>query len=229
MLRPSAQTKAFTIIELLVATTIFMLMASLLLTMTSHVNTAWLQTHGQKSRRENARHLFALLQRDLQAAIPALPGSGTNAVSFQLRADYGKAQSEGLFWLASLPSTRASSDVATVGYFVAENNRLYRSFTNAAAPNFPDTIDQSGSAEEERGLLAENILRMEVSLFDADGTPIAPPASYTTNLPRFADVTLVVADERTLARQPNLAVSDVQNPPKGVQVFRSRMEIPAAR
>jgi len=217
------------LIELLVATTVFMLMASLLLTMTSHVNTAWQQTLGQKSRRENARNVFALLQRDLQAAIPALPGSGTNTVSFQLRADYGKAQSEGLFWLASLPSTRTSSDVATVGYFVAANNRLYRSFTNAAVTNLPDIIDQSGSAEEERGLLAENILRMDVSLFDGDGSQISPPATYSTNLPRFADVTLVVADERTLLRQPNLTVPDVQNPPKGVQVFRSRMEIPAAR
>jgi type II secretory pathway component PulJ len=213
----------------MVATAVFLLMASLLLSMTSHVNTAWQQAIGQKERRENARQVFALLQRDLQAAIPALPGADTNSVSFQLLAGYGRADSEGLFWLTSLPASRTASDVATVGYFVAANNRLYRTFTNAAIANLPDLVDQSGGAEEERGLLAENIVRMEVSLVDADGSQISPPAMYATNLPRFADVTLFVADEQTLARQPNLTVPDVNNPPKGVQVFRSRMEIPTAR
>jgi type II secretory pathway component PulJ len=215
--------------ELLVATAVFMLMASLLLSMTSQVNTAWQQAHGQKARRENARQIFALLQRDLQAAIPVLPGAGTNAVPFQLLSDYGRPGSAGLFWLASLPSTRTSSDVATVGYFVAGNHRLYRTFTNAAVANFPDLVDQSGNAEEEQGLLAENILRLDVTLLGGDGTEIAPPSIHSTNLPRFADVTLVVADERTLARQPNLTVTNVLNPPKGVQVFRSRMDIPAAQ
>lgn len=229
MLRPSARIDAFTLIELLVATVVFLLMATLLLTVTSHVNTAWQQSLGQKSRRESARHVFALLQRDLQAAIPVLPGLETNPVSFQFRADYGKAQSDGIFWLASLPASRVSSDVATVGYFVADNNRLYRSFTNGAIADFPDRVDRSGAADEERGLLAENILHMDVGLVDADGAEISPPASYSTNLPRFADITLVVADEKTLARHPNLTVPDVHHPPEGVQVFRSRMEIPAAR
>jgi prepilin-type N-terminal cleavage/methylation domain-containing protein len=229
MRRRSSPTDAFTLIELLVATAVFLLMASLLLSMSSQVNTAWQQALGQKTRRENARQIFSLLQRDLQAAIPVLPGTATNAVPFQLLVDYGGEGSAGLFWLASLPSTRTSSDVATVGYFVAGNHRLYRTFTNAAVPNFPDLVDQSGSAEEEKGLLAENILRMDVSLIGADGAEIAPPAIHETNLPRFADVTLVVADERTLARQPNLTVPDLLNPPKGVQVFRARMEIPAAQ
>lgn len=211
------------------ATAVFLLMASLLLSMTAQVNSAWQQALGQKSRRENARQVFALLQRDLQSAIPALPGAGTNSVSFQLLADYGTAGSEGLFWLASLPATRTASDVATVGYFVAGNHRLYRSFTNAAVNNLPDLVDQTGNAEEDRGLLAENILRLDVSLIGSDGTEILPPAIYSTNLPRFADVTLVVADEQTLARQPTLTVSDIHNPPKGVQVFRSRMEIPASQ
>lgn len=206
-----------------------MLMTSLLLSMASQVNTAWQQALGQKARRENARQIFALLQRDLQAAIPALPGAGTNAVPFQLLADYGREDSEGMFWLAALPSSRTAGDVATVGYYVTANNRLYRAFTNAVVPNLPDVVDQSGTAREEGGLLADNILRLEVRLIGADGSEVSAPASYSTNLPRFADVTLVVADERTLARQPNLSVTDVLNPPKGVRVFRSRMEIPAAQ
>lgn len=214
--------------ELLVASAVFMLMVTLLLSMTSHANEAWQQTNSQMARRENARNALALLNRDLQAAVPSLPGEQTNAVPFQLLSSMGKANSSGLFWLAALPPNRTSGDLATLGYFVTENNKLYRVQTNAVVSNLPDLVDTTGETDEQLGLLAENILRLDVKLINADGTIASASAHYETNLPKFADITLVVADERTLKRQPDPNVTDLENPPKGVQVFRSRIEIPAA-
>lgn len=213
---------------MLVATAVFMLMVSLLLTTASHINTAWQQANGQKARRENARHVFSLMNRDLQGAIPAVPGAGTNRVAFQLSSEFHGTPSDGVFWLASLPATRSSSDLATIGYFVTDNHKLYRLQTNAVVPNLADGADTGGTSDAT-ALLAENVVRMDIELINGDGTTEMSSVSYQTNLPRFADVTLLVADARTLDRQPNLLVPDIGNPPEGVQVFRTRVELPTAR
>lgn len=219
---------AFTLIEVLVGAAIFMLMAVLLMAVLSQINNAWQQVQGQKARRESARIVFGLLNRDLQGTIPALPGTGSNAVSFQLLSGFGNPSSQALFWQTAIPVSRSKSDVATVGYFLSEDYKLYRMYTNSPVNGLQGATNTTGGTNDT-GLVAENILRMTVSLINKDGTTNTATTSYETNLPSAADITLLVSDARTLLQHPTLGVPDVDNPPNGVQVFRTRIDIPAGQ
>lgn len=226
---PEARAFAFTIIELLVAAAVFMLMLTILFGAISQFNSAWSQSQGQKNRRESARTLLDLISRDLQATIPPLSGVGTNAVSFELyNGAVGDTNSQALFWQTTLPVNRSKSDVATVGYFVNADHSLYRLYTNAPLAGLWAQTNSVGGPNYNN-LLAEGVLRMAVTLFNKDGTVSSNTATYATNLPAAAEITLVLADDRTLLKHPALVVTNLAGPlPQGVQLFRTRIEIPSS-
>lgn len=230
----------FTLVELLVATAVFALMVALLLTAVSHVTAAWRNADGQKSRRENARVVLDLMARDLRGAIPPHPSSSTNAVPFTLNpSGFSSGNgSDSLFWQTALPADRTKTDISTVGYFVRENLRaLCRLSTNGSVPNAwddADTLAPATESDDYRGLLADGVLGLFVSLFDKNGNEIAATgdhSTFETNLPASATITLLVADPATLRRHPNLTVTtnDLANPPQGVQVFTARVDVPAGQ
>lgn len=220
--------KGFSVLELLVAAAVFSLLLVLLVSATSHINNAWQQSEAQKIRRQNARAIFTTLSRDLQSAAPRLPGQSANPVPFQQLAGFGDPASQGLFWGLSLPGNRSGSDLSTVGYFVGADHSLYRCYTNAAESDVMLLTNNTGGTNHI-GLLAGNVLRFVTSTVEADGGTNGASAVYTTNLPRAVDVTLVLTDSRTLKRHPDLAVTNLESPPAGVQVFRARIDIPASR
>lgn len=213
--------RAFTILELLVSAVIFVIMLALLGSVIMHFNTAWRQGDAQKERRQNARVIFDTISRDLQGAVPALPGTGTNRVPFQVQQTNN---SDALLWGTSLPANRTRGDFATVGYFVDSQNRLYRCQTNAAESDL-DTLTASAGGSNFTGLLAENVVSLTATAVARDGST---NTIFTTNLPVAVDLTLLLADWRTLKQNPNLTVPDPSNPPADVQVFRTRVELPAA-
>lgn len=222
--------EAFTLIELLVAAAVFMLMLTILFGAISQFNSAWQQSQGQKVRRENARALLDLISRDLQGAIPPLSGVGTNTVSFEMYdGSVGDTNSQSLFWQTTLPMNRSKSDVATVGYFVNPDHSLYRLYTNAPLAGLWAQTNSVGGPNYNN-LLAEGVLKMAVTLFNQDGTVNSNSATYTTNLPASAEISLVLADDRTLLQHPSLVVTNLSAPlPKGVQLFRTRIEIPSSQ
>src|SRR5690625_3714716 len=61
--------RAFTIIELLVATAVTALLAGILLTMTNSVLNSWNRTSGSLSANSEAQLIFGLLKQDLQSAV----------------------------------------------------------------------------------------------------------------------------------------------------------------
>lgn len=219
--------RAFTLLEVLVATAVFLLMVTLLFSALSQVNSAWLQTESQKSRREIGRSIVDLITRDLQGAIRPLPGETSNRVNFELgMGTIGDHDSGNVFWQARTPISRRKSDIATLGYFVGTNHTLYRVFTNAACPNISSEAETMAMLN---GGLADGIVRMGVKAFDKDGSEIFLPATFTTNLPAFVEIMFAVADTRTLQRFPGLTVPDFDNPPAGIQVFKSLIDIPCAQ
>jgi len=224
---PSRKRRGFTVLELLVATAIFIIMVILLVSIISHVNTAWQQTDAQKTRRQNARVVFDAICRDLQGAVPALPGQGTNPVVFQLISGFARPGSQALFWGTALPVNRTKSDLSTVGYFVSADNKLYRCYTNAAVSDLASLTNSVGGTNYT-GLLAENILGLTASVINSDGTSTTNTASYTTNLPVAVDLVLALSDARTLLQHPNLSATNLSSPPAGVQVFRTRIDLPSA-
>lgn len=215
----------FSVLELLVAAALFSL---LVVTAISHINSAWQQTEAQRSRRQNARAVFATLSRDLQGAVPGLPGQSTNPVPFQQFSGFGNPSSHGLFWGLSLPGNRSGSDLATVGYFVGADNKLYRCYTNAAESDVAALTNGTGGTNY-MGLLAGNVLSLITSTLEADGSTNAATAVYSTNLLQAVEVILVLSDSRTLKRHSSLSVTNLENPPAGVQAFRSRIDLPASR
>lgn len=214
---------AFTILELLTATAVFALMAALLLTAISQMNIAWSSSNGQKDRRELGRSLLDLMARDLQGTVPPLPGVGTNAVDFMFESGGGSG-SGSLFFLTSFTSDRGRSDLATVGYYVNGSNQLCRLYTNAP---WPDIVSSAGGTNAE-SVLANGVIRMGVTLYDKDGTLTESSKSYRTNLPGSVEIKLAVADDRTLLREPGLTVPDLDAPPKGVSVYRTKIDLPCS-
>src|SRR5690625_7106357 len=61
--------RAFTIIELLVATAVTALLAGILLTMTNSVLNSWNRTSGSLSANSEDQLIFGLLKQDLQSAV----------------------------------------------------------------------------------------------------------------------------------------------------------------
>lgn len=218
---------AFTVLEMLVAAAVFLMMATLLFSIMSQVNAAWQQADGQKNRRELGRALVDLMARDLQGAIPPLPGSGTNVVNFELETGaVGIADSDCVFWQTRLPANRARTDVMTVGYYVGTNHEFYRA---AQSGPLPSIVSEAAGLGATNGVLAEGVIRMAVQAFNRDGSTSSGSAVYTTNLPSAIEVTLAIADGRTLARNPSLAVPDFNDPPQGVHIFRSRIDLPCSQ
>jgi type II secretory pathway component PulJ len=213
----------FTILELLTATAVFLLMAMLLVTAISQMNLAWANSNGQKNRQELGRSLLDLLARDLQGTVPPLAGVGTNAVDFTFESG-GATDSDSLFWLTSFAPDRGKSDIATIGYYVNGSNQLCRLYTNAP---WPDVISKVGGTNAQ-SVLADGIVRMDVTLYDKDGTTAVTSKSYRTNLPASVEITLAIADDRTLLRNPGLTVPDLNEPPKGVGVYRTRIDLPCS-
>lgn len=218
---PNKGAKAFTVLELLVAFAVFSLMVALLFTMMSQANKAWQQALGQKDRSEVGRACLDLIARDLQGTIPPLPGVGTNTVNFEL--DDAGGTNDALYWQTISPINRSKSDIATIGYYVS-SNELCRLYTNAPLVNLASTANPANAAN----VLAKGVVRLDVTLYDRDGSAVTNSASYSTNLPVSAEVKLAVADARTLLQHPTLSVPDLDNPPAGVNVYRTRIDLPCS-
>ncbi len=68
-MKPTDKTDAFTLLELLVAVAITLVIAGLMLTVTTQVLGLWQRTQGAHAQAAAARQVFDLLERDLQAAL----------------------------------------------------------------------------------------------------------------------------------------------------------------
>lgn len=214
-LRDTKRVSGFTLLELLVSMAIFILLAALMLTVTTEAGRMWQQSEGQKNRRQAARIILETISRDLQgAAFPVgthLPGSLAFLVNPAIGA--GFLRPNAAFW-----QTRSQQDslgMADVGYFVRKNGavgELCRIRIPAGDPdsifsNIDRTISSAvldrlapGTGDNDlKGLLAENVLGFWFVLRDNEGVEIPLPYdSRTTAIrPTFVDVGIVLIDART--------------------------------
>jgi len=232
----------FTIIELLAATAVFILMVTLLLSAVSQVNKAWQSSDGQKTSRESARALLDLMARDLQSTIVPLPGSPGTTPFFSLNpGGSSTAYGDALYWNTSSPGNRTQSDVATVGYFINPDTRTLCRLATNAPPDFSLTDAASVGAamrpetgNDFQGLLAEGAMGFFVTLFNQAGDVVAQTGDqrdYTSSPPAAAELVLVLADSRARQRQTSFTnvIDNLDALPEGVQVFRTRVDIPSGR
>lgn len=230
--------RAFTIIELLAATAVFVLMITLLMSAVSQINQAWRTSDGQKTRRESARALLDLMTRDLQGALISPERAGVVTTNFVLNADGGPAQDDSLFWRTSSPADRSKSDLATVGYFVNPSSKsLCRYYTNTVTGV---TLDGAASASTSinptqandfQGLVADGIFGMFVTLYGTNGQALPVPLLASAK-PASVEVALVVGDKQSVEKNASYVperTTKSEALPSGLQWFRTRVEIPAGQ
>ncbi len=247
------RSRAFTIIEMMVATAVFMLMVVLLVSVVSQVNVVWQQMDGQKNRRQSSRALLDLISRDLQGALSPLDGGNYSKIQFDVNpsgADNAINKKSSLFWMTASPGTRSGSDIMTVGYFVrrlSTGSVLCRVQLSGVVSDIwtqAVSLAPADTASDYKGLAADGVLAMYVTLYKKSGDiESAPGQTYKgTALPYSVEVELVIADARTALRLVgNMETADTaptadafvtalgKDFRPGIQVYRTRVDIPQAR
>ena len=188
---------AFSLLELLVATAVFVALALVLVSIAGSLSSFWQMGISHNETRSSAIAAFSRMARDLRVAAAPINPASTN---FQLvvnptNVGINYKLPQAAFWQAPVASDRSHGDMALVGYFVqwvAETNgsvpklcRLLIDSTNyqfgkpsdwvtdaVIASNAPAT-----KASGYDGQLAENILGIWMQPLDQAKKPIIANAS----------------------------------------------------
>ena len=188
---------AFSLLELLVATAVFVGLALILLSIAGSLSSFWQMGISHNERRSSVLAAFSRMARDLRFAAAPINPASTN---FQfvinptnVGANYRLPQAA--FWQAPVASDRARGDMALVGYFVqwvAESNgsvpklcRLLIDSTNFQFQKPSDWVNDAlitanapaNKASGYEGQLAENILGVWMQPLDQARRPITTNAS----------------------------------------------------
>lgn len=124
----SKTSRAFTLVELLVAMTVLSVLVVLISSLLSSVNKAWVAGEERVENYQTGRAILELIARELKSAVisPSLqfiqnPPMGTPEQTpwFQ------RKNSSALFWQSALKSGPAG-DIAEIGYYLDKDFRLHR-------------------------------------------------------------------------------------------------------
>lgn len=250
--------RAFSLVELLVAMAVFSLMAALLLGLVSESSRLWQRAESQKARRQVARIIMETVKRDLEGVALPIGTTNTNSLNFVLNpAVAGINNRDSAFW-----QTRTSAqtgEMAEVGYFVKWHNgtpalcrysvpatnsdSIFRSPANWLTTGKIDSYAGGLGSTNMDGLLAENVLGLWITMYDATNGILSNYNSRTaTGRPSSVEVGVAIIDPRTAKRitsesqitsaYTGSADTFPDNLPTflraGVQVFKTRIELPAA-
>jgi type II secretory pathway pseudopilin PulG len=182
---------AFSLLELLVATAVFVVLV-LVLAMISHqaVGT-WSRNENKSELRESARTAINFMRSELRQAVLPIYRDDQAGLQFVVNPPGISAACKNrdlIFWQAPIATSRTKGDLAIVGYFVRKQGNVFklcRLFVNPDDPAYqiyskPNDwvndalLDSRAPATEEsdlQGVFLENVPGMWVSTFDADGAP----------------------------------------------------------
>jgi type II secretory pathway component PulJ len=188
---------AFSLLELLVATAVFVGLALILLSIAGSLSSFWQMGISHNERRSSVLAAFSRMARDLRFAAAPINPASTN---FQfvinpagVSTNYKLPQAA--FWQAPVASDRARGDMALVGYFVqwvAESNgsvpklcRLLIDSTNFQFQKPSDWVNDAliasnapaNKASGYEGQLAENVLGIWMQPLDQARRPITTNGS----------------------------------------------------
>ena len=192
-------TGAFSLLELLVATAVFIALALILVSIAGSLSSFWQMGISHNERRSAALAAFSRMARDLRfAAAPINPNSTNfqlviNPTNGALSSNYLLPQAA--FWQAPVASDRSRGNMALVGYFVQWVNeangstpklcRLLVDSTNFQFGKPSDWVNDAliasnapaNKASAYDGQLAENILGIWMQPLDQTKKPIMANAS----------------------------------------------------
>jgi type II secretory pathway component PulJ len=180
---------AFSLLELLVATAVFLMLALILLSVAGSLSSYWQIGISHNERRASALAAFSRMARELRFAAAPINPASTNFQFVINPASVGAAYKlpQAAFWQAPAGS---QGNMALVGYFVQWVNE-----TNGLATNFPKLcrllVDSTNSISDAviasnapaskasgyAGQLAENVLGLWMQPLDQARRPIVTNAS----------------------------------------------------
>ncbi|MEI6035432.1 MAG: prepilin-type N-terminal cleavage/methylation domain-containing protein [Verrucomicrobiae bacterium] len=199
-MRPPPNRSGFTLLEMLVATTVFSLMIVMLLQLTSGLMSNANRTDENLKIDQDVRILFDLMRRDLaQARI------GTNQNQF-----YGTPTQVSFVSSSSHLKTNYVSDQRLVTYFL-ESNTIYRSVVEPTISNYPTVWDPLNPAWwTKSGTNNAEALLEGVYPYDSTNWNNSNPFQYTfrgtntnsspANPPSGLTIGFSVASQRAMAR-----------------------------
>lgn len=211
---------AFTLVELLVASGIFMMLSVLLLSITNQATTLWSRNHQQSQLREKARTALDFISSEMRQAVLPLDRSSQTGPQFVVNpagvtAPYRLRDT--VFWQAPIATSRTSGSLAIVGYFIRNDGGRYqlcRFFVNPDDANYrllsdpadwvnDDLLESVAPGDESssyRGLFLENVVGLWVEGFDEAGSAVTTDSRVLERLPARVKVSMAVLNEHGALR-----------------------------
>jgi prepilin-type N-terminal cleavage/methylation domain-containing protein len=195
--------RAFTIVELLVATAVLSVLIVLLAQVMNTVSNAWSGGTGRAERQQTGRALVDFIGRELRAAaLPVDPKSNGVVPDLQFVVNPSSIpeayrQPDALFWQAPIATDTTRGTMAEIGYFVKWDETrqppralLCRIFANPGASQHQvyeqlqwlseSMLQQLAPADTitgYRGLFAENVIGIWARCLDSTGNVISQAGS----------------------------------------------------
>jgi len=203
-LRKSGHAGGFTLVELMVAISIFATVVVLLAYASGSVSKLWVSTRESSARQQRERVILDFIARDLEGALFPIVRSDPNGLQLiRNPATVSETYQSGdtLFWQAPIASDTTQGDIAVVGYFVKwegmksslcrllvppNDTANYRIYTYPGDWINDAVIASAAPADKASGylgLMAENIVGFWAQALDSHGNVIATPADFDSRTP----------------------------------------------
>ena len=187
---------AFSLLELLVATAVFIALALILVSIAGSLSNFWQMGIAHNERRSSALAAFARMARDLRfAAVNVNPAASNLQFIINPAIASSYLHPQAAFWQAPVANDRSQGNMALVGYFVQwvtngtmSTPKLCRLLVDSTNYQFLKTSDwvsdsliasnaPATQAQDYKGQLAENVLGLWMQPLDQQKNPILTDAS----------------------------------------------------
>lgn len=215
------QIKGFTLLELMVATAVFMMLVVVLATTLNQALGVWTKNENKSDLRESARTAINIMASELkQAALPVYRADqgGLQMVINPLSVTYRNRDC--IFWQAPIATSQTKGDLAIVGYYVKNVGntwKLCRLFINPDDPDYLlysggdwvttsllDTKAPATEASNLEGVFLDNVPGMWITAYDNAGVPYSSSPGFDSRvekrLPARIDISLVLLDKSAASR-----------------------------
>lgn len=214
--RLSKRLGAFSLLELMVATAVFVVLVLVLAMISHQAIGTWSRNENKSELREAARTAINLMGSELRQAVLPIYRGDQDGLQFVINppgvSDAFKNR-DALFWQAPIATSRTKGDLAIVGYFVRREGNVFklcRLFVNPDDPAYKiysepdnwvnDALLESHApgteASDLQGVFLENVPGMWVTAFQ---DAVTPYSSYDSReegrLPSRLEISLALLDK----------------------------------
>ncbi|CAN5393355.1 hypothetical protein BH09VER1_BH09VER1_08230 [soil metagenome] len=211
---PPLRDRAFTLIELLIATAIFAILVLVLASISNHALTIWSRSESKSDLREAGRSAINLIGSELKQAVLPVYRADTNSLRMTVNPTNISStylNRDAIFWQAPIATSRTKGDLAIVGYFIRKDgnvSKLCRLFVNPDDPNYvgyngPKPIDDSlldlmapaTDAQDLQGIFLENVPGMWITAYqDANNVYTNYDSRLAQKFPARVEISLALLD-----------------------------------